>query len=55
MNRHVEEIIYSIIEEFAVGASNPEALEAKTLFRLLNFCPPDRLLPERKSRTQLDS
>jgi hypothetical protein len=38
MNRHAQEIIDSIIEDFAVGKRSREELEARSLFRLLNFC-----------------
>jgi hypothetical protein len=41
MNKHAQEIISSIIEDFAVGGGSREELEAKSLFRFLNFCPPE--------------
>ena len=40
MSKAVDEIISSIIEEFRVGRQSKEELEAKALFRLLNYCPP---------------
>jgi hypothetical protein len=40
MSRPVDELLQSILDEFAAGRQSREALEAKTLFRLLNYCPP---------------
>jgi hypothetical protein len=40
MNKHAQEILDSIIEEFALCDSSREQMEAKAIFRLLNFCPP---------------
>jgi hypothetical protein len=40
MSRPVDELLQSILEDFAAGRQSQEALEAKTLFRLLNYCPP---------------
>jgi hypothetical protein len=43
MNKYAEEIMASIRDEYARSKPTPE-LEAKSLFRLLNYCPPDHLL-----------
>jgi hypothetical protein len=43
MSRPVDEMIQSIMDDFAAGKQTLEALEAKTLFRLLNYCPPPRV------------
>jgi hypothetical protein len=40
INKHAQEIIDSIIEEFALCDRSREEMEAKAIFRLLNFCPP---------------
>ena len=40
MNKHAQEILESIIEEFALCDSSRQEMEAKAIFRLLNFCPP---------------
>jgi hypothetical protein len=40
MSKAVDEILNSIIEEFKTCRQAKEALEAKALFRLLNYCPP---------------
>jgi hypothetical protein len=40
MNKFEKELIESILEEHARCKDDPE-LEAKSLFRLLNYCPPD--------------
>jgi hypothetical protein len=40
VSRLVDEILKSIIEEFAAPGMSKEDLEQKTLFRLLNYCPP---------------
>jgi hypothetical protein len=40
MNKFAQEILDSIIEEFALCDSSREEMEAKAIFRLLNFCPP---------------
>jgi hypothetical protein len=40
MNKHAQEILDSIIEDFALCNGSREDLEAKAIFRLLNFCPP---------------
>jgi hypothetical protein len=40
MSKAVDEILDSIVREFAEGKQAPEEFEAKTLFRLLNCCLP---------------
>jgi hypothetical protein len=40
MSRPVDELLQSILDDFAAGKQTQEALEAKALFRLLNYCPP---------------
>jgi len=40
MSKAVDEILNSILEEFKAGRQAKEELEAKALFRLLNYCPP---------------
>jgi len=45
MNKHAQQIVDSIIEEFAVGVARDDDLAAKSLFRLLNFCPPPEMTP----------
>jgi len=40
MNRDAQEIIDTIIEDFALRDSGREEMEAKAIFRLLNFCRP---------------
>jgi hypothetical protein len=40
MSKAIDEILNSIIEEFKACRQAKEELEAKTLFRLLNYCPP---------------
>jgi hypothetical protein len=40
MSRPVDELLQSIINDFAAARQTQEALEAKALFRLLNYCPP---------------
>jgi hypothetical protein len=42
VNKHAEDIIASIIEEFSRCQKDRAELEAKSLFRLLNYCPPPR-------------
>ena len=40
MSKSVEElIIQSILDDFAANHQSREKLEAKALFRLLNYCP----------------
>jgi hypothetical protein len=41
MNKDAKAIIDSIMEEFAACRERNEELDAKSLFRLLNYCPPD--------------
>jgi hypothetical protein len=43
MSRPVDELIKSIMDDFAAAKQTQEALEAKALFRLLNYCPPRAL------------
>ena len=40
MSRAVNQLLRSIMDEFAAARQSQEALEAKALFRLLNYCPP---------------
>jgi hypothetical protein len=40
LSRSAEELLQSIMDEFAAARQTHEALEAKALFRLLNYCPP---------------
>jgi hypothetical protein len=40
MSKAVDEILNSIIEDFKFCRQATEELEAKALFRLLNYCPP---------------
>lgn len=39
MSRLVEDMLQSILDDFKIGKQTQEA-EEKTLFRLLNYCPP---------------
>jgi hypothetical protein len=41
MSKPVDEILQSILDDFAASRQTPEQLEAKALFRLLNYCPPN--------------
>jgi hypothetical protein len=42
MTKPIDElIIQSILDDFAAGHQSREELEAKALFRLLNYCPPE--------------
>ena len=43
MSKAVDELIQSIRDDFAAGKQTPEELEAKALFRLLNYCAPTAL------------
>jgi hypothetical protein len=52
MNKHAQEIIDSIIEDFAAGDGSREELEARSLFRLLNFCPVEPLLSKKERPRQ---
>jgi hypothetical protein len=47
MNKHAEDLIVSILEEHARAEKGDAALEAKSLFRLLNYCPPEIHLIEK--------
>jgi hypothetical protein len=40
VSKAVDQILKSIIEEFKACRQAKEELEAKALFRLLNYCPP---------------
>jgi hypothetical protein len=40
MSKPIEEILQSILDEFAASKQGREELVAKALFRLLNYCPP---------------
>jgi hypothetical protein len=40
MSKAVDEILNFILEDFKAGREAKEELEAKALFRLLNYCPP---------------
>jgi hypothetical protein len=40
MSKPVDELLQSIMDDFAAGKQTQKALEAKALFRLLNCCPP---------------
>jgi hypothetical protein len=40
MSKAVDEILNSILAEFAACRQATEELEAKALYRLLNYCPP---------------
>ena len=49
MSRPVEQLIQSILDEFAASNNAKDSLEAKALFRLLNCCLPpksDAFLPD---------
>jgi hypothetical protein len=52
MNKRVQEIIDSIIEDFAAGNGSREELEARSLFRLLNFCPAEPPLSKKEGPRQ---
>lgn len=39
MSRPVDELLQSILDDFAASRQQQEALEAKALFCLLNYCP----------------
>jgi hypothetical protein len=43
MSKPVAELLQSIMDEFAAARQTQEALEAKAIFRLLNYCPPPAL------------
>jgi hypothetical protein len=40
MSKAIDEILNFILEEFAACRQATEELEAKALYRLLNYCPP---------------
>jgi hypothetical protein len=40
MSKPVDDLLQSIMDDLIVGKQTQEALEAKILFRLLNYCPP---------------
>ena len=40
MKSYSRELLNSIVEEFANSGMNREDLEARSIFRILNFCPP---------------
>jgi hypothetical protein len=41
MSKHVEELISSILEEYTRGEKDQQDLDAKSIFRILNFSPPE--------------
>jgi len=41
MTKYAKDILDLIVEDFALCDTNREEVEAKAIFRLLNFCPPD--------------
>lgn len=48
MSKSVEELLDSIIRDWALCEQDHGELEAKSLFRLLNYCPPpEDVLPEK--------
>jgi len=51
MSKAVDEILNSIIEEFKAGRQAKEELEAKSLFRLLNYCPPPAATDDLRAQT----
>ncbi|MDB5583507.1 MAG: hypothetical protein JWR80_8683 [Bradyrhizobium sp.] len=40
MSKYVKQILASILEDYARCEKDNDAFEAKSLFRLLNYCPP---------------
>jgi hypothetical protein len=40
VSKAIDEMLNAILEEFAACKQAREELEAKALFRLLNYCPP---------------
>jgi hypothetical protein len=40
MKSPAEKILDSIVEEFATSGMNRPELEARAIFRILNYCPP---------------
>jgi len=57
VNNHAQEILESILEEFADAKLTQEELEAKAIFRVLNYCPrpPEPLLSEKESKSKLNT
>jgi hypothetical protein len=49
VRNYAEEIIVSIRKEYARGGKDIAELEAKSLFKLLNYCPPRHKEPEKTS------
>lgn len=49
MRKYAEEIIVSIREEYARGEKDIAELEAKSLFKILNYCPPTDKEPKKTS------
>jgi len=48
MSKHVEQILNSILEDYKREGNKSRELEAKSLFMLLNYCPPpDSSVPEK--------
>jgi hypothetical protein len=41
VNKHAEALLASILEELAASGENKQQCEAKAVFRLLNYCPPE--------------
>jgi hypothetical protein len=40
MSKPVDDMLQSILDEFAVSKQSHDELVARALFRLLNYCPP---------------
>jgi hypothetical protein len=49
VNKHAKQILDSILEELTAADKSREAIEAKAVFCLLNYCPPDHHTLERES------
>jgi hypothetical protein len=41
VRNYIQELLASIHEDYERGEMDYEELEAKSLFRLLNYCPPE--------------
>jgi hypothetical protein len=41
MSSRIQIMLESIMQELAAGEKDPDELEAKAIFRLLNYCPPE--------------
>lgn len=41
MSTHVKALLELIMEELAVSDRDRDEIEAKAIFRLLNYCPPE--------------